>query len=154
MLLTQAKGWFMFVEIARLDGDFHRLVANPRHIVANGYTWQASGIRVDLPEESGDGELGEMLLSVSNVSRLPMAAVEVDDELLGCRVRVWLAHEDSFAAFSPGLMWEHIGLKVSATEKALTLACGHPAAVQRVPSRRYTRGGFPQLLPQGGVRTQ
>lgn len=150
-LLSAAHGWLMFVEITRpVEGRYFRLVDHPRSLVANGLVWQASAISVAIPEETIEGSLGQLTLTVSNVSGIPLSYVESGNELLGQRVRVWLTHTGNLASFSPGLMWEHTGSLVNANAKALTLTCRHPATGKRVPSVRFTRANFPQLLPQGG----
>ena len=150
-ILSDAQGWFMFVEISRTDGNFFRLCDNNRHMEANGKIWQAASIKLSMPEENIDGTLGQLTLTIPNVSRLPMAAVEVDGELLGQTVRVWFAHESSLATFDPALLWVHEGAKVKANAAELTLTCGHPSAGKRIPAVRFNRTNFPQLLPQGGV---
>ncbi len=150
--LTQAEGWLLFVEIARRAGGAYRLTEGGRHVLADGKAWQAAGISVELPEESSEGAMGQMIVRVPNVSRLALAAVEVEDEILGQAVTAWLQHESSLATFAPGLRWTHTALRVRADEGVLEIACGHPAASARVPGVRFTRANFPQLLPQGGVR--
>lgn len=150
-ILSDAQGWFMFVEIERSDGSFYRLVDNNRHLEADGKVWQAASIKLGMPEENIDGTLGQLTLTIPNVSRLPMAAVELDDELLGQVVRVWFAHESFLDTFDPALLWVHEGAKVKANAAELTLTCGHPSAGKRIPAVRFTRANFPQLLPQGGL---
>ena len=151
-LLSSADGWVMFVEIARPGGGYFRLCDNNRHLNGNAKVWQAASISLGLPEETMDGAMGELTLSVSNVSRIPMAYVETQSELLGQEVKVWLAHTGSLSTFSSALLWVHRGLKVVANATVMTLYCAHAGASMRIPSQRFTRANFPQLLPQGGVR--
>lgn len=151
--LAQSQGWLLFVEIPRKAGGDYRLVQDNRHRSGDGKVWQAASIEVELPEETSEGTLGELVLTIPNISRLPMAAVELDDELLGQTVTAWLQHESSLDEFTDGLSWVHTVLRCRADESVVRLECGHPAAVLRIPGVRFTRENFPQLLPQGGVRT-
>lgn len=151
-VLFQDKAWLFFVEIPAPGGAFFRLVRSSRHTEADGKVWQAASIEIGLPAEDAEGSLGELSLAVPNVSRLPITYVEVDGYPLGRTLTVWLQHESSLSAFEPSLSWSHVVLRARADERALVLDCGHPAEVQRVPSRRFDRVRFPQLLPVGGFR--
>ena len=150
MMLSDPGAWLYFFEVPKRDGgSYYRLVDNPRHITADGKVWQAARVIFGPPDESGDGEASDGTITISNVSRIPMRAVEVEDEVLGQIVRVWLAHESTFLATFPPVMWELKAVKATANERTLTLTCGDPAGM-RIPSRRYTRAVFPQLLAQAG----
>lgn len=151
-VLGQSLGWLMFVEVPRVAGGYYRLVQSERHWSGDGKVWQAASISLDLPDEDRDGSLAELALTIPNVSRLPMAAVELDGELLGQDVTVWLQHAGSLSTFTPALSWRHRILRVSANEAALRCVCGHPAALTQVPKRRFTRGSFPMLLRRAGVQ--
>lgn len=149
-MLSDPGAWLYFFEIPKADGvSFYRLVDNPRHIEADGKVWQAATVIFGAPDESGEGDADDGTLTVSNVSRIPMRAIEVDGEVLGQTIRVWLAHESTFTGEFPEAMWELKAKMVTANERTLTVTCGDPAA-KRIPSRRYSRASFPQLLPQAG----
>lgn len=150
-ILEQEKAWLFFLEIPAPAG-FFRLVKSVRHVVADGKTWQAASIEIEPPPEDAEGSLGELVVRVPNVSRVPIAYVEVDGAILGQTLTVWLQHESSLSAFEPSLSWSHVVIAARATEQTLQLSCGHPAEIARVPSRRFERAAFPQLLPAGGFR--
>lgn len=153
MLLAQNAGWMMFMEIPKKSGTaWYRLVQSSRHVNANAKVWQAASMKIEIPEESTDGDLGQLVVTIGDVSRLALAAVEVENEILGQEVTVWLQHTSNLATFDPALTWTHKALSVDGTPMGIVVTCGHPARIVRVPSRRYTRKSFPQLLPQGGVR--
>lgn len=151
-VLCRGDAWLLFCEIPLRDGvRFFRLVAAAKHVAADGKVWQAAGFRIDLPAEDGEGSLGTLTLRIPNVSRVPLAYVEAEDEVLGQTLTVWLQHEGSLAEFAPALSWRHRVLRVIATEAELRVECGHPLEIVRAPMRRFTRKEFPGLLPQGGV---
>lgn len=147
-VLMSDKAWLLFVEVPRVGGGFWRLVRNNRNLVANGAKWHAADMAIELPAEDAEGTLGRASVTISNVSRLPMAAVEGSD-LLGQTATFWLQHEASLATFDPSLGWKQLILAADATEQLMRLECGHPAQLARVPSRVYTRTDFPGLLPVG-----
>jgi hypothetical protein len=151
-VLRQETGWLMFLEVALHSGQEIRLVHNARHMQADGRTWQAAEIGLEIPGEDAEGSLGELTFSVSNVSREPLRLVEVEDELLGCEVVAWLQHAANLDGFEPALSWRHTILEAEIGELVASFKAGHAAELQKVPGPLYTRQRFPQLLPGVGVR--
>lgn len=154
-VIASNKAWLFFVAIAIKSppgpaNSFFRFVANPKHVRANGKLWQAASITVELPAEELDGSLGSLKIEVPNVSRLPIAYVEADDYLLGQDLTVYLQHETSLTTFELSLSWRHTILRCAATERKLTIECGHPADVLQVPMGVYDRLAYPGLLPSAG----
>lgn len=151
-VLRQADGWFTFVEIG-IENNTFRLVENEENVVVDGCVWMACGMIVEIPEEDREGSLGELLVTVPNESQLPMAYVEVDDEILGRYATVRFHHESRFGQpFAPQLAWRHRVLDVEMNEKVARFRCGHTAELQQIPAPIFTRNKFPQLLRRGGVK--
>lgn len=151
-VLMHDKAWLLFVEVpSKTGGNFYRLVRNTRHVAADGKTWQAAAMSIELPEENAEGDLGEVAFTLPNVSRIPMALVEVDGEFLGQTLTCWLQHEANLATFVAGLSWTALVLSCEASEKVIRFRCGHPSAGLRMPTQRFDRARFPQLLPTGGA---
>jgi hypothetical protein len=148
-LLAQSDAWLMFCEVPLTTGAFFRLVRARRHVQADAKVWQAAAMKIELPSEDAEGSLGEVAIAIPNVSRLPMAYVEVSGELLGQTVTLQLAHESNGFAFEPGLRWTHVITRARANEKVIHFTAGHEASTMRVPSRVFDRTNFPQLLPAG-----
>lgn len=146
-VLAQANGWFLFVEVPSVlsPGAFYRLVRNTHPIAANGVTWQAANVEITLPEENASGDLGDLKISLPNESRLPIALIEAGD-ILGQQIRVFLQPTEAFAAFVPDLSWVHTAVRANATDAAVTVECGHPAELLRVPFPVFDRRRFKQLL--------
>ena len=149
-VLRQDEGWLTFVEIPISAGTV-RLVQSERNTLANGFAWQACSLGVEFPTEEASGSLGRMVLVVPNISRIPMAYVEVDDELLGASVTVYKAHESSLAVFEPALSWSHTIIDCEMTEGVARFNCAHSAELFRAPGPLFDRTDFPQLLRSGGV---
>lgn len=152
MMLASGQAWLLFVEIPASGGGYFRLVKNSRHVQADGKIWQAAAIAIELPEEQADGALGEMSLTIPNVSRLPGLLIE-QGEILGRDIQVWLQHESALTSFDGNLTWKHRVLKADVDEGAVRVTAGHPAGFLRIPKGVYTRVEFPQLLATGGVRS-
>jgi hypothetical protein len=146
-ILAQGKGFFLFVEVPSVSGGFFRLVRNNRPLSADGKVWQAAEMGITIPEETADGSLGQLAITIPNVSRVPLALIESGD-ILGQDLTLWLQHENTFSAFVPGLSWQHRAVKASGNER-IAITCGHPAGLLRVPFPVYDRTEFPQLLPGG-----
>lgn len=147
--LMNDKAWLFFVEIARKAGGYYRLVKSARHVTADGKFWQACGLEPELPGEDSEGRMGEVSLVIGDVSRLAIAAVEVDNELVGSTLTVSVQHESNLASFDPSLRWKFVVTAAEANELGVKLTCGHPAQIGRVPKRVFSRALFPQLLPTG-----
>ncbi len=149
--LANAKAWLLFVEIPRKAGGYFRMVANPRHTTGDGKVWQAASFTVELPSESLEGSRGSMTVTLPNVSRLAMAEVEVNNEILGQDVTCWLQHESALTTFSPALSWKQVATKVVATERELAITCEAPSGLLKVPTRRFEKKRWPLLVPRAGV---
>lgn len=158
VLNTQA-GWYLFVEIPTADGlSAFRLTNNNTHTVYGAFVWTAASLSIDLPDESIDGSLGSGSISISNVSRIPMALVEQAangsqfGELLGQTVTIYLAPESALQTINRSASWSLLITDVVADAKVLKIDAGPPPESMRVPSQIYDRTRFPQLLPPQGVR--
>lgn len=151
LVLSTDRAWLLFVEIARKAqaGTFYRLVNSARHLNADGKFWQAASLAIELPSEEADGSLSPVSLTLQDVSRLAAGLVEVDGELIGASLTVYVQHESSLASFDPALKWTQTITAVEADERSVRATCQHPAQIARVPARVYTRKDFPQLLPVG-----
>jgi hypothetical protein len=126
------------------DGEYRLCTGRgPRR--AGGLSWVAGMIGVSLPEEVSEASTGEARVRVVNASGLAMAAVDRGGALLGRRATLYLVHESGLADFALGLRWEYRVLAVEASGAEAVLVLGHPADLDRVPSRVFTRAEFPQL---------
>ena len=151
LALRDDSAWLMFVEVPTLSGGYFRLVRNSEHVDANGVRWQAASIEVELPEEDDAGTLGELALSIPNVSQIPLALVQNDGELLGQTVTCWVQTTSALDTFDDAASWQHVVRSVEADERTLRCTCGHPAQDLRVPSRLITRAEFPGLRSVGAL---
>lgn len=152
-MLASSKGFVLFVEIPRRQGGYYRLVNDNRHVEANGCSWQACSMRIELPDESIDGDLSQGRVRVPNISRVPIRAVELEDELIEQEAVFYLQHRDSLPSFVLDCSWRHKILNVEIDELTATFTCGHPAQTRRAPWKVYDRRTFPQLLRSGGIST-
>ena len=151
-MLTRADGWVWFVEISRKGGGKYRLCDNAVHLAANGLKWVACGMDFQTPEESSDGQIGEFILSVPNVSRAASGAFE-RDLIIDQRVTVWAEHEADFASFREALVWRLVARKAVVNEAKADITCGHPLGIERLPPRVFDASVAPVFAatPGGSV---
>jgi len=142
-ILETDKAWLFFVKI-ELAGSTIRLVKSRRHIQADGVVWQASSVLIDLPSEDGSGALGEMVISVPNVSRLPISYVEAQGELLGRDVTAYLQHESSLDVFVDALSWRNRILSCEITAAQANFRCEPASGLHKIPSVVFNRNVSPQ----------
>lgn len=148
--LMRDRAWLLFVEIPASNGGFFRLVRNGVTVNGDEKVWQPASIEIELPGEEAEGALGQLKLSIPNVSRLPVAYLELGEgELIGFTATCWLQHEENLDVFDPALSWEQLILAAEGDEGRLTVECGHPASVEQGPGHVFTRREFPQLQAQG-----
>lgn len=150
-LLAGKDPWYLFVEAPRKAGGFYRLVNQPRHVTANSADWQACAMKVDVPAESAEGDLSQGRITLSNISRVPMRAVELENELLEQEVTLYLQHQTTLATFVQALSWKQTCLRVEGDALSLSFILGHAAQTMRCPFEVYDRTRYPQLLPSGGI---
>jgi hypothetical protein len=150
--LIDTGQWILFVEVPRLAGGYYRLVKGDRNVEAaaasaGGSTvkWVAAAIEVGPPDEDADGTLGDLSLSIPNPSRLAMAAVEAEGELLGQTVTLTLAHSDLLPSLAGAVTWRHTIVRAEITEAVARFTCGHEGAGMSVPSGVIDRFSFPQV---------
>lgn len=154
--LSSEAGWTWFIEISRAaaaGGGKYRLCDADRKISANGKTWVPAALRVDTPPETSDGAIGEMSVTIPNVSRVAIGELEAGN-LQGRPITVRLEHESDFASFRGALEWSMLITKATATAATVTLSCSHPLALDRMPARVFDRSVAPAFGTQasGGGR--
>lgn len=151
-VLRQEHGWLLFLELELGSGKYIRLVRNEQHLQADGRTWQACQLTLELPGEDAEGSMGELIFTVPNVAREALRLVEVECVLLGRTATAWLQHAGHLEAFEPALSWQHIVLDAELTEPAARFRCGHASELHKVPGPIIDRVRFPGVLPGAGVR--
>lgn len=155
-VLADAGGWLMFVEIEsqRSPGKFYRLVASDRHWQADGKSWQACEMGVEVGEEGSDAARSDAAVTLSNVSRLAVAAAELDDDLNGSVLTAYFAHSTNLASFAGGNCYAqtHRVVRVRATETTARLECAAVYGGRQVPAVPITRENTPGVVGAGGGR--
>lgn len=153
--LTQAAGWLDFCEIETTEaGKFFRMVRSPRHVAADGKTWQACDIAFKRPDLRLDGSAANVSITIPNISLLLASFVEVRRELVGKLVTLTLAHSANLSMFSGG--WshsiQHRCSKVTITEKEATLECDEAYGNVTVPRMICERANTPGAIGVKGGR--
>ncbi len=145
-VLHTDQAWVLLVEIPRRAGGYYRLARSSQHVVTTRGTFQAATIEIEVPREDGKSTLADGSITLPNVSRIPLAAIEVEDELRGVTARVWLVNQAYLPNLPEGISWSLLIKSATANERTVKLTCGHPSEIGTVPRRRYSRTDFPQLL--------
>lgn len=155
-VLSDRAGYLLFVEIEsqRSPGKFYRLVASDRNWHADGKTWRACEMKVEAGEENADAARSDAAVTISNVSRLLVAAVELDDDINGSTLTATIAHSSNLAAFSGGNSRSitHRVVRVKAKEVAARLECAAVYGGRQVPGVPITRENTPGVVGAGGGR--
>lgn len=154
--------FLLLVEVPlRGDEGVIRLVNNKRPVKAGGKVFQPCQVRVDWPEESLEGVLGQMTVTIANVSRIVMSLVDRGDygiaggegpgPLLGQIVTARLALSTELDELSDALAIRQRISEVTVNAKQATFVCGDPSKSIQVPGGVWDRRTAPQLLPSAGA---
>jgi hypothetical protein len=132
-----------------------RLAKSREHVSAGGHVWQAASIpELLLPGESGDGSLGQTVVTIGDVSRIAAAYVELDAGdgsgwIFGRPLSVYLVSEADLA--NPVAVIKDAPIvRATVGERSVRLTAGVGIEGMVVPWPVYDRANFPQLLPSGG----
>lgn len=155
-VLQSGQPWNLFVQVDLGPGPdaeprYIRLVNDTRNRLLGGVWWQKATLAIELPTQDTTGATGQASIAVSNVSRLPLTYVEVDDEILHRPVTIALVHA-SETTLNLARAFRHVITAAEFTAKVAKFEAGHNAELKRVPRGRFTREEFGSLLPTGAVR--
>ena len=150
LVASSAGGaWLLFVEIPTKTLGTIRVVDDVRARYAAGKWWQACAIAIpDFREQSAEGALGQVTVTIPNVRRIAAAFLEAG-ELQGQRLGAWFQLEEwvdqsgGEEGFVEALGESHVIIAATVTEKEVTLTCGHPAGQARVPRRVFDKSVAP-----------
>lgn len=140
---SSAGAWLMFVQIPLKTLGTVRIVDDKRAWYAAGKWWQACPIVIpEWREQSTDGSLGSITMTIPNVGRIAGALLETG-ELQGqtltawFQLEAWAKQSSGEEPFVEALSESHLILSAAASEKSVTLTCGHPSSRARVPRRVF-----------------
>ena len=151
-ILHSGQGWLLFVRIELDDGNQIRLVRDVKHRQLGGANiwWQACEIGLDALEEDVGGGAPRMSVTIPNVSRVPLTALELTGEPLGRKLSLILAHEtetaDPWPAINPQLTWTMRIATAGVDALACTLESGNNAGLRDVPGPVFSRQRFASLI--------
>jgi lambda family phage minor tail protein L len=90
--LTSDGAWLVLLEIQIAKDLIIRIVRNTEDIVWNGYTWVAFPFELDEIKETSQGELPQIPVRVSNVSRSVQQYIEQANGGVGATVILRVVH--------------------------------------------------------------
>lgn len=147
-LLADDEAWLTLLQVQTAPGQVIRLVDNPEHITAGGVVWQASSFLVEGLSENDEGDLAQIRVTVSNVSRIPAALVELG-QIIGQPATLYLVHTSDLATLPEELSFTQPVLSSEIGAKFATFTAGEAPSMPRVPGGVYTRKAFPQIRRLG-----
>lgn len=114
--------------------------------------YQAIAMKISLPDEAAEGDLGELVIEIPNVGRLPQLLVDQEDRVVDQPATVYmcLAGENDTMSTALELAYPVTVLRADISPMSVRLTCGHTLIGAQVPSRSYDRDDFPALLPAEG----
>ena len=144
--LISENAWLILLEItipSSLTGSepiILRLVRNTESIMWSGQVWTAFPFEIDPPKQSGNGELPNFTIRVSNVTRTIEAYLEQAGGGVGASVRIMV------------VMSQHLDISIPALEEMFSvqsakydengvraILIGAANLFKRVPLRRFLK---------------
>lgn len=146
-LVDTDQAWLWLAEISsKTPGKYFRLTSVSKAVTVASKVFQSGLVRVEVPGEELEGELGDAKLVVPAVGGVAMAYVESEGDLIGQSVTLTLAHESDLSTLATGVAWSMTILDAEYRAPLLSAACGHRAVFQRIPGPVFDRVRFPQLV--------
>lgn len=152
--LASSGAWILLCEVTLPDTNVIKICRNTEDIVFNSLTYTRFPFELEEISENSKGEIPQVVVRVSNVTRVMGAYAEQYVGLVGCSVRIMLVHSDHLTDVAP--IVEHYFDIMSSTidEKWLSLTLGIPNPYRnRFPRSRILKN-FCRYKWFKGVRCQ
>ena len=148
--IESSNVWLILLEItipATQTGELPtvlRLVRNTENIVWGGYLWTAFPFELDPPKQSGNGELPNFTVRVSNVTRTIEGYLEQAGGGIGSNVRMMVVLSEHLDIITPELDEQFSVQSVSYDENWVGFVLtGAVNLFRRVPLRRFLKNFCP-----------
>lgn len=137
--LASPSAWLPLITVYVNASTTLRLVPNPTSVVFDGQTYTPFGCEIEDVMQDAKGQLHDVSISVSNVTREISAYVEFN-ELRGARVSVCYVHSANLADPDAVVMEEHYEIMSIQVKGAqfVTFILGH----DRIASHQFPSGRF------------
>ena len=148
--IASSNVWLILLEInipATKTGELPtilRLVRNTENIVWSGQLWTAFPFELDPPKQSGNGELPNFTVRVSNVTRTVEGYLEQAGGGVGSSVRMMVVLSEHLDITTPELDEQFSVQSVSYDESWVSFVLtGSVNLFRRVPLRRFLKNFCP-----------
>ncbi len=145
--LAAPSAWLPLITVEVSASTTLRLVPNPTAVVFDGQTYAPFGCEIEDVMQDAKGQLHDVSISVSNVTREISAYVEFN-ELRGARVSIRYVNSANLADPEAVVLEEHyeiMSIQVKGSQ-FVTFILGHDRIVQHVfPGRRFYRDNCSHL---------
>lgn len=152
--LASSGAWIILCEVTLPDTTVLPICRNTIDTTFNGQLYVAFPFELDEISEDSKGEIPQVVVRVSNVTRIMGAYAEQYSGLVGCSIRIMLVHSDHLADVSPIVEHYFEVMSSSVDEKwlSLTLGISNPYR-SRFPRNRLLKN-FCRYKQFGGDRCQ
>ena len=137
--LASDAPWLVLLELS-LEGTTIRVVRNTEDVTWNGYTWTAFPFALDETGETSRGEVPQLALRISNVSRVMQSYFEGSGGAVGSQVIVRVVHADHLDLTTAEVeeVFEVVESRADAVWVTLMLGLRNPMML-RFPRHRFLR---------------
>ena len=140
-LIASDNAWIMLFEIAVSDVEVLRLTNNEEAVTFNSLVYSPFPIMMETMEESGQGDLPYINVTVSNVEQVLNEYLERQNGLLDQAVTMKLINEANLADDAASITINLVIRETTVTETAVTFRLSHhPFFEIDMPHQRYYRG--------------
>jgi lambda family phage minor tail protein L len=116
--------WILLLEITLVDGTILRVCRNTEDIEWNGETWVAFPFELDIVGETSKGEVPQVVVKVSNVTRQIQYYLEQGEGGVGAQVRIMYVHSKHLYLPNPEIELVYEVIASNADDKWVTFTLG------------------------------
>jgi len=140
-LIASDKAWIVLFEISVSDIEIFRLTNNEEAVTFNSLVYSPFPIMMETMEESGQGDLPYINVTVSNVERVLNNYMEQRNGLLDQKVKMQLVNEANLINDAASITINLVIRETTVTENAITFRLSHhPFFEIDMPHQRFYRG--------------
>lgn len=138
--LHQPSPWIWLLEVSVSDTESARIANYQQNVTWNGDTYYSFPFSIGEIQQSAEGQLPTLNISVANVSREVQEILDANDGLARQKVWLRLVHADHLANADAVLEDRFTILQATANVNAVTFQLGRVDLFDlEVPRRRYSR---------------
>ena len=123
-LLYQAGAWLIFLELTLPDDSIVRIVRNTEQVTWRGYTWLPFPFDLDDIGQNSGGEVPDVTIRVSNVTREIQAYLEANGGASESKISLYVVHSDGLGSVIPAWTGDYEVLNAKVDTQWAYFTCG------------------------------